>query len=104
MYKQQKIEVLKRLIETRQTAVTQRGNDTLVAQAQQWLAELEGETEGWVKVSDRLPGKGIDVYAARNATPLLYCCHYSGSVWFGYGESQPQNDITHWKPIAPPSE
>lgn len=55
MDKQQKIEVLKRLIETRQTAVTQRGNDTLVAQTQQWLAEIEVENDVWINVSDALP-------------------------------------------------
>lgn len=113
--KEQKIEVLKHLIETRQTAVTQRGNDELVAQAQQWLADLESGGDGWVRVEDALPETYSRVLCY-NLDAALICL--GTAIWNGEKflfdatlisrmsifekVSDRPVKVTHWRPITPP--
>lgn len=107
--KEQKIEVLKVLIHNQ----GQYGYYSLPIerQAQQWLAELEGEDDGWIRVSDRLPDifKYVLAYyeAGQHKHIILAMASFDDEqqvvVWTDKLASKLYG-ITHWKPIAPPSE
>lgn len=77
-----------------------RGNDELVSQAQQWLAELESGNDGWIDVSDGLPENGAYVLIYRSSR-MVYIANYEDEC-FRTEHDNVYTDITHWRPITPP--
>lgn len=108
----EKIEVLKDLIKTRQMAVTQRGNDELVTQAQQWLAELDSENDGWdvnnwIHADYSLPAskKMVEVLHSNFFEKKLISTGYysDNGTWYGSSKSGQILFVKAWRPITPPT-
>lgn len=56
------------------------------------------ETE-WISVNRELPKDGLDVFVCKNGIPMLLSHYLRHGDWFGYGESQATEWITHWMDI-----
>lgn len=111
MDKQQKIQLLKSIIAIYEGYCQFYQDNKEYQQAQQWIAELEGADDGWVKISDRLPEQHQRVLCYAQAWSLNepFLGAFLKGDWYDleYSHTEALNTEytpTHWKPIAPPSE
>lgn len=59
---------------------------------------------GWIPVSDRMPGNGVQVLVS-DVSGHVFVCHHDGSFWVDFRVGIGKRCITHWMPLpAAPQE
>ncbi|EPH0690118.1 DUF551 domain-containing protein [Klebsiella pneumoniae] len=66
--------------------------------------DTPAQSQGWIPVSDRMPGNGIQVLVS-DVSGHVFVCHHDGSFWVDFRVGIGKRCITHWMPLpAPPKE
>jgi hypothetical protein len=78
-----------------------------------FLAGSQSQGEQWISVERDLP-TNIDIkhcvsenmLVCKDGIPMAYTHHYNSisKDWWGYGQSQPTENITHWQPLTAPAK
>lgn len=112
MNKQRKIELLEDYIQQTQylvDAIKHHADPSLISQladAKEWLAKIQADNDGWVKIENGLPeiNKVVWLYNKNDKQQYHGDCqigYFDGENWMyrnGYVAVP-----THWKPITPPT-
>lgn len=56
----------------------------------------------WIDVNESTPRRFTEVLVARENGVMCYTHYYNGRSWFGYGQAQPTENITHWMKLPEP--
>ncbi|HHT1145868.1 TPA: DUF551 domain-containing protein [Klebsiella pneumoniae] len=66
--------------------------------------DTPAQSQGWIPVSDRMPGNGIQVLVS-DVSGHVFVCHHDGSFWVDFRVGIGKRCITHWMPLpAAPQE
>ncbi|HCB1001077.1 TPA: DUF551 domain-containing protein [Klebsiella variicola subsp. variicola] len=76
----------------------------LLAEPQNAPQNIPEIIPGWIPVSDRMPGNGVQVLVS-DVSGHVFVCHHDGSFWVDFRVGIGKRCITHWMPLpAAPQE
>ncbi|ENT2836526.1 DUF551 domain-containing protein [Klebsiella michiganensis] len=66
--------------------------------------DTPAQSQGWIPVSERMPGNGVQVLVS-DVSGHVFVCHHDGSFWVDFRVGIGKRRITHWMPLpAAPQE
>ncbi|HCI6064303.1 TPA: DUF550 domain-containing protein [Klebsiella variicola subsp. variicola] len=85
-------------------AVTLTNEGNIQAEPQNAQQNIPEIIPGWIPVSDRMPGNGVQVLVS-DVSGHVFVCHHDGSFWVDFRVGIGKRCITHWMPLpAAPQE